>query len=61
MKSAGKERILREYLQHRHFRMGLIQCMSYPQRPVLDSLHAITHDGFFDAVEVCAFKSVEAL
>ncbi|MCI8624477.1 MAG: sugar phosphate isomerase/epimerase [Provencibacterium sp.] len=44
---------------HRYFRMGLIQWMSHPDRPVLDSLRAIAQDDFFDAVEVCQFKNEE--
>ena len=41
---------------HKYFQVGTIQWMSHPTYDVLDSLHRIACDPFFDAVEVCKFS-----
>ena len=44
---------------HKYFQIGTIQWMSHPAYDVLDSIHRIACDDFFDALEVCRFKDDE--
>jgi sugar phosphate isomerase/epimerase len=44
---------------HKYFQIGTIQWMSHPTYDVLDSIHRIAGDDFFDALEVCRFKDDE--
>ena len=44
---------------HKYFQVGTIQWMSHPTYEVLDSLHRIAVDDYFDAVEVCKFADDE--
>ena len=44
---------------HKYFQIGTIQWMSHPAYDVLDSIHRIAGDDFFDALEVCRFKDDE--
>ena len=41
---------------HKYFQIGTIQRMSHPRREVLQSIHDIASDDFFDAIEVCHFQ-----
>lgn len=41
---------------HKYFKIGTIQWMSHPKYDVLDSIHKIACDDFFDALEVTQFK-----
>lgn len=40
---------------HRYFQIGTIQWMSHPNYDVLDSIHRIGSDDYFDAIEVTHF------
>lgn len=40
---------------YKYFQIGTIQWMSHPDYKVLDSIHRITCDEFFNAIEVCHF------
>lgn len=40
---------------HKYFKVGIIQWMSHPAYPVLESIKKIACDDFFDAIEVCKF------
>ena len=40
---------------HKYFKIGLIQWMSYPHRPAMESLRAICADDYFDAIELKGF------
>ena len=40
---------------HKYFKVGIIQWMSYPHRPAMESLRAICADVFFDAIELKGF------
>lgn len=40
---------------HKYFRVGTIQWMSHPKRPVLDSIRNFACDDFFDVLELCRF------
>ena len=44
---------------HKYFQIGTIQWMSHPSYDVLDSIHKIACDDFFDALEVCKFNDDE--
>ena len=44
---------------HKYFQVGTIQWMSYPRKNVLESIHEICSDDFFDAIEVCRFTDAE--
>ena len=44
---------------HKYFQIGTIQWMSHPSYDVLDSIHKIACDDFFDALEVCKFGDDE--
>lgn len=44
---------------HKYFQVGTIQWMSHPSYDVLDSIHRIACDDFFDALEVCKFADDE--
>lgn len=40
---------------HKYFQVGTIRWMSHPRKDVLESIHAICSDDYFDAIEVCRF------
>lgn len=40
---------------HKYFQVGTIQWMTHPRREVLQSIHDLCADDFFDALEVCHF------
>lgn len=40
---------------HRYFQIGTIQWMSHPNYEVLESIHKIASDDFFDAIEITHF------
>lgn len=42
---------------HKYFQIGTIQWMSHPTYDIMDSLHRIACDDFFDAVEISQFKN----
>lgn len=44
---------------HKYFQVGTIQWMSHPRKNVLESIHEICSDDFFDAIEVCRFTDAE--
>ena len=44
---------------HKYFQIGTIQWMSHPTYDILDSLHRIACDDFFDAVELSVFQDNE--
>lgn len=44
---------------HKYFKVGAIQWMSHPGKPVLDSIKAFACDDFFDALEVCRIMDEE--
>ena len=44
---------------HRYFQIGTIQWMSHPSYEVLDSIHRIASDDFFDAIEVTHFADAQ--
>lgn len=44
---------------HKYFQIGTIQWMSHPAYDVLDSIHRISCDDFFDALEVTRFADDE--
>lgn len=43
----------------KYFQVGVIQWMSYPKRPVLESIRKIAADDFFDAIELSQFKDAK--
>ena len=40
---------------HKYFQIGTIQWMSHPKKDVLESIHEIACDDFFDAIEITKF------
>lgn len=44
---------------HKYFQIGTIQWMSHPTYDVLDSIHKLACDDFFDAIEITKFKDDE--
>ena len=44
---------------HKYFQLGTVQWMSHPNKDVLDSIHEIACDDFFDAIEVTKFADDE--
>lgn len=44
---------------HKYFQIGTIQWMSHPSYDVLDSIHKIACDDFFDAFEITKFNDSE--
>ncbi len=44
---------------HKYFQVGTIQWMSHPTYNVLDSIHKIACDDFFDAIEITKFADDE--
>ncbi|SHJ56229.1 sugar phosphate isomerase/epimerase family protein [Hespellia stercorisuis] len=44
---------------HKYFQIGTIRWMSHPQKDVVESVHEIACDDFFDAIEICQFTDDE--